>query len=364
MLLLIGFLAFVITSISATTYSCDSKAPCGCSTTTTSSVTAKIVGGENATAYTWNWMVSLQYSNSHICGASLITSEYAVTAAHCLENYIKYLDNLSIRVGSNIIKDTTTATIQRRKIIKATIHPDYKGADSNDYSNDIGIIQFAPLNTSTSSKINFICLPSEGQDPFQDNTSLVAIGWGVTYESQYAPISNYLLQVTVQVYSSSSDACQASPMTNSTVQFCAGVAEGGKGMQSYSSKDNNCYFVCIHCLDTCQGDSGGPLMAFVNNRWVLAGITSAGNGCARVGQVGLYTRVSQLIRFINSLVNPTVASTISDLTTTTSFNMILIHNSTDLNGTIIEKNTAYTLEKSVSISLISSILLFFITCIL
>ncbi|CAF0744463.1 unnamed protein product [Adineta ricciae] len=349
MLLLIGFLAFVITSISATTYSCDSTAPCGCSTTKTTSVIAKIVGGENAMNYTWNWMVSLQYQNSHICGASLITSEYAVTAAHCLEDYIKDLDNLSIRVGSNIIKDTTTATIQRRKIIKATIHPDYKGTDSNDYSNDIGIIQFAPLNTSTSSKINFICLPSEGQDPFQVNTSLVAIGWGVTYESQTAPISNYLLQVTVQVYSSSSDVCQASPMTNSTVQFCAGVAEGGK--------------------DTCQGDSGGPLMAFVNNRWILAGITSAGNGCARVGQVGLYTRVSQLISFINSLVNLTVPSTISELTTTTttattSFNMILTHNITGLNGTIVEKNTAYTLEKSISISLISSVFLFFITCIL
>ena len=119
MLLLIGFLTFVITSISATTYSCDSKAPCGCSTATTS-VTAKIVGGENATDYTWNWMVSLQDRNSHICGASLITSEYAITAAHCLEDYINYLDNLSIRVGSNIITHTTTTTIQRRKLIKAT----------------------------------------------------------------------------------------------------------------------------------------------------------------------------------------------------------------------------------------------------
>ena len=229
MLLLIGFLVFVITSTSATTYSCDSKASCGCSTATTL-VTTKIVGGENATDYAWNWMVSLRYLDSHICGASLITAEYAVTAAHCLEDNINNLDDLSIRVGSNILPDTTTPTIQQRKIIKATMHPDYKGTNSNDYSNDIGIIQFAPLNTSSSSKINFICLPSEGQDPFQVNSSLVAIGWGVTYDNPYAPVSNYLLQVTLQVYSSSSDACQASPMTNSTVQFCAGVAEGGKGM--------------------------------------------------------------------------------------------------------------------------------------
>lgn len=59
----------------------------------------------------------------------------------------------------------------------------------------------------------------------------------------------------------------------------------------------------IFSSDTCQGDSGGPLMAFVNNRWVLAGTTSVGIGCAQAGYPGIYTRTSTFTSFIQSNVN-------------------------------------------------------------
>jgi len=41
-------------------------------------------------------------------------------------------------------------------------------------------------------------------------------------------------------------------------------------------------------VDTCQGDSGGP---FVESG-ELIGITSFGEGCARPGYYGVYTRVA------------------------------------------------------------------------
>ncbi len=59
-------------------------------------------------------------------------------------------------------------------------------------------------------------------------------------------------------------------------------------------------------IDTCQGDSGGPLMAFVNNTWILAGLTSFGYGCAEAGYPGVYTRVSSFISFINTNINSSV----------------------------------------------------------
>ena len=62
--------------------------------------------------------------------------------------------------------------------------------------------------------------------------------------------------------------------------------------------------------DTCQGDSGGPLMAFQNNRWVVAGITSNGVGCALADYSSIYTRVSSYVGYIRSILdNPNTATT-------------------------------------------------------
>ncbi len=55
---------------------------------------------------------------------------------------------------------------------------------------------------------------------------------------------------------------------NFSIQICAGEIEGGK--------------------DTCVGDSGGGLYVFDENlnKYVVVGITSFGEGCARAGKPG------------------------------------------------------------------------------
>ncbi len=63
-------------------------------------------------------------------------------------------------------------------------------------------------------------------------------------------------------------------------------------------------------IDTCNGDSGGPLMAFYNNRWVLAGITSFGERCAEPDQPGVYTRVSSLVPFVLATINSSASESI------------------------------------------------------
>ncbi|CAF0886221.1 unnamed protein product [Adineta steineri] len=279
MFLFIFIFYSIINLTLAANYSCNTASLCGCSTVSTV-VTSRIIGGEDAGDYTWNWIVSFQSNGEHRCGATLLTSEYAVTAAHCTVALLPYMASLTIVAGINDLSDSSNTAVQRRSIIKMFTHPNYK---NNTFVNDIAILQFAPLNISSDFNTGVICLPQASQDPFQTNTNLIAIGWGVTSTSIYADVSDSLQQVTVQAFSSTSADCLRSNMTNATVQFCAGVSGGGK--------------------DTCQGDSGGPLMAFVNNVWILAGITSFGYGCAQAGYPGVYTRVSSFIPFINSIVS-------------------------------------------------------------
>jgi len=65
-----------------------------------------------------------------------------------------------------------------------------------------------------------------------------------------------------------------------STQICAGIQTGGR--------------------DTCQGDSGGPLVYNPKGtkQWVLIGITSYGNGCARYNYPGIYTKVAAFLPWI------------------------------------------------------------------
>ena len=59
----------------------------------------KVVSGQTASPHSWPWQVSFRRTGStfHFCGGSLISDQWVVTAAHCVQG--KAASGLSIRLG-------------------------------------------------------------------------------------------------------------------------------------------------------------------------------------------------------------------------------------------------------------------------
>ena len=65
--------------------------------------------------------------------------------------------------------------------------------------------------------------------------------------------------------------------------FCAGDLQGGS--------------------DACQGDSGGPAVRLIQGCPTLLGITSWGYGCGTPNKPGVYTKVSEYVKWIKETID-------------------------------------------------------------
>jgi secreted trypsin-like serine protease len=208
------------TAVATVIYSCLSNETCGCSLN--SAVVSKIVGGEQAQTDSWGWAASIRVGNNHICGGSLISSTLILTAAHCLMS-IQSKSSLRINLGSKKL----SLLRQQRSVSNMYIHQEY---DENTFVNDIAMIRLSSSVDMTDRSIALICLPSVLDTNYPPtNTSVVAIGWGVLASGDNMP-SDTLQQVTLKTISYTAINCRTT-VNNDTVQFCAGVQGGGKGIE-------------------------------------------------------------------------------------------------------------------------------------
>jgi secreted trypsin-like serine protease len=111
----------------------------------------RIVGGETASAATWSWAVSLNIDNTYLCGGSIISSSWVITAAHCVNGY--KASKITVYAGSNIRWSGT----QSRVASKVIVHPSY---NTDTYVNDIALLQLATPLIMTDPYVSSICLPS------------------------------------------------------------------------------------------------------------------------------------------------------------------------------------------------------------
>jgi hypothetical protein len=211
--------------IQATIFECKSTDPCGCSRNN-ADINLRTVGGETVAYRSWGWAVSVRNSyDIHICGGTILSKYYILTAAHCFRKASEESLPYSVAMGVDSLLSTSG---QIRIVSEIFIHPKW---NLTNQENDIAILK---LNTAISmDDINIakICLPdvlkSQRVRYPKLSSSLVAIGWGITiWDDFISPM--YLRQVTLEAIDHTETKCM-DIIKNINSQFCAAVKGGGKG---------------------------------------------------------------------------------------------------------------------------------------
>ncbi|MGW5050574.1 trypsin-like serine protease [Actinokineospora sp. NPDC004072] len=217
----------------------------------TGDVAPMIIGGRPA-SQVYSFMVSLQSSGGHTCGGSLITSQWVVTARHCVGGLVR------ARVG--------TTTWNSGGTLVSIASQNHTPSDGKD----IALVKLAQPVTQAPIPIS----ASSGGT----GAATRLIGWGQTCPTRGcggAPTN--LQEIDVKVLASG---CTAG--FDPAKELCLGDRQG---------------------TGACYGDSGGPAVRNVGGRWELTGATSrAGQGQATCGQApAIYMNVTAYKSWIDSV---------------------------------------------------------------
>jgi len=254
-----------------------------------------IIGGVEARPNSLPWQVALgqYYYDTFLgifkkkkyygtrCGGSIVSKRIVITAAHCIhpgeEKFYVIVGGHNL--GGDPAKDPEGPYAKKYLVDKVIKHPNWDPSDLSIY--DIAVLVLEK-DIKFNAGVQPICLPEAGtasEHLYKKGNNGVVSGWGRS-ENRYKEPK--LRQLVMPFYPE----CEVMPYHDiHAAVTCAGYPEGGR--------------------DSCVGDSGGPLATVdkkKNNRWTLVGVVSYGYGCAAEGMLGVYTRVSSYMDFINTYV--------------------------------------------------------------
>ncbi|XP_043828130.1 prothrombin, partial [Dromiciops gliroides] len=255
----------------------------------------RIVNGDDAELGSAPWQVMLfrKTPQELLCGASLISDRWILTAAHCLfyPPWDKNLtvDELLVRIGKHQRSKYERSMEKIAKLEKIILHPKYNWKENLD--RDIALLKLKQPITFTDF-IHPICLPSKEtvKKLLLSGYKGRVTGWGnlrETWTSSRDSLPSVLQKINLPIVEQK--ICQDSTRIKITDNmFCAG----------YKPEDDR-------RGDSCEGDSGGPFVmkSPSDNRWYQMGIVSWGEGCDRDGKYGFYTHVFRLKRWMQKVID-------------------------------------------------------------
>uniref|UniRef100_A0A1L8EG64 Putative chymotrypsin-1 n=1 Tax=Haematobia irritans TaxID=7368 RepID=A0A1L8EG64_HAEIR len=149
--------------------------------------TSRILGGNDAETAQFPHSVSIRVDDAHVCGGSIISENYVITAGHCVSEVAATSvapSRVSVRVGS--INQFAGGQIVSCKSV--VIHPSY-----GNFLHDVAIVALAePLEFNE--KVNKVTLAS-AEDVYEEGTPVTVTGWGLMetgsspYKLQHATLS-------------------------------------------------------------------------------------------------------------------------------------------------------------------------------
>ncbi|XP_059745319.1 serine protease 52-like isoform X3 [Bos taurus] len=243
--------------------------------------------------HTAAWNIRILENGSHLCGGSILSEWWILTAAHCFKS--KNASTLEVTHGE---ENLDTQNLTKIKVDKLIIHNYF---DSWFYLNDIALLLLkSPLSLGVR-KVP-ICL-SEVTAIERWRNCWVS-GWGTTVPQRSTETG--LQKVNIQLIKW--ETCfELMPLLTKSM-LCAGDLEGGKdACQVVAGIPGFCLACrCILLLSASifnNGDSGGPLVCQKKTRkskWYQLGIVSWGVGCGQKKQPGVYTQVSSYLSWIET----------------------------------------------------------------
>lgn len=250
-----------------------------------------IVGGSTSQKNEFPWMVQLVAADGeHICGGSLIRSNWVLSAGHCglgFENIVPKPSRVIINGLSSANPQAGSQTINIDTII---VFPGYDLMGDMNSGIDISLMRLSSHSTYTpclTATANDAALINEGQP-------VTAMGWGILNDDDFST-PDTLQKASIKMISQTT--CQSTYGFNHLGYLCAG----------YTSPDKQ--------AGAASGDSGGPLVAKRNGEWVQVGIVSGGSGLVTTEEgPGRYVSVIALSKWIDSTIHAqSAASAVQDI---------------------------------------------------